>query len=604
MTAISQSEVTEVLLSNDDRLPRLQNTLQTDQQNTCPSLPAADDQQTHWLRTIVSTWPYELLNLLLSILAFISIIIFLRVYEGKTLSQWGLPISISAIISILAAVFKGTLALPITEGMDVRPATIWFSRRRGPWGSVLLILHQFTRADRSYLASLGALIVIIALAVDPFSQALVNYYSCLRHATSPAAIPRGDNYTAFGAHIFGLQNSLDGPMQLAVYLGLLEPPVNSSVSVVANCPTGSCTFPSDQGATFSTLSMCRSYLDVTNTVVSHPGTWNFTVPGGPSLTPSILLNTSTAIEEQDYWWERSTLLSFEALTVRYTDPACGNDNCLIEPLALSCSLTPCLKTYATNFTNSVYLERELNSEPLRWGPWTRDFSLALNRTFDSGTWKDCNPTRQQAQTNIVEVFVPNGTATGGSQSKVQYNDTTGAEPSTMWYPQECVYIMDSVATGATSGANTGPTWLQTPWNNGTAGLSSATTFVEGLATSIGGQIRKNSADSATGKFVLGQAWEIQTCIAVHWSFLTFFSILLALELAFFVAVMVVNQLNHWNVDWKSSTLALLFPGLSDASDANNKEMPLSNTVMMLNAAKQIKARLEESDGNWRLFKDI
>lgn len=204
MTAISQSNVTEVLLSNDDRLPRLQNTLQPDQQNTCPSLPAADGRQTHWLRTIVSAWPYELLSLLLSILAFISIIIFLRVYEGKTLSQWGLPISLNAIISILAAVFKGTLALPIAEGMDVQPATvatrqdvlekeqmalalaltlnvgisqlkwIWFSRRsqsladveiydrasRGPWGSFLLILHQFARADRSYVLDLFLLELI------------------------------------------------------------------------------------------------------------------------------------------------------------------------------------------------------------------------------------------------------------------------------------------------------------------------------------------------------------------------------------------------------------------------------------------------------------
>lgn len=413
-------------------------------------------------------------------------------------------------------------------------------------------------------------------------------------------------------------------MQLAVYLGLLDPPVNSSVSVVTNCPTGNCTFPSDQGATFSTLSTCHSCLDITNTVVNHPGTWNFTVLGGPSLTPSILLNTSRAPRGQDYWWERSTLLSFEVLTVKYTDPACDSANCLIEPLAFSCSLTPCLKTYAANFTNSAYHERELNSEPLRWGPWTRDFSLALNHTLDNGTWKDCNPTRQQTQHNSVEVFVPNGTVTGGSQSKVQYNDTTGAEPSTMWYPQECVYIMNSAATGALAdflstffdgqanslsfdsvpGANTGPTWLQILWNNGTADLSSASTFVEGLATSIGSQIRKNSADSATGKFVLGQAWEIQTCIVVHWSFLSFFSVLLALELAFFLAVMVVNQLSHWNGDWKSSTLALLFHGLGDASDANKKEMPLSNTAMMLDAAKQMKARLEESDGNWRLFEDI
>lgn len=71
-----------------------------------------------WSKAVgsLSPWGFELLNVLFSILAFVAIVIFLRVYEGKTLEEWGLPISLNAVVAILSALFKGSLVMPITEG--------------------------------------------------------------------------------------------------------------------------------------------------------------------------------------------------------------------------------------------------------------------------------------------------------------------------------------------------------------------------------------------------------------------------------------------------------------------------------------------------------
>lgn len=516
-------------------------------------------------------------------------------------------------------------------------------RDRTSWdicsGRVLLGITEPSNSISRYLASLGAIIVLVALAVDPFSQATVDYRSCLTKSLTTslreAAIPRATRYNAFGSHQSVSQQSLDGPMQLAIYLGLLDPPANSSASVAANCPTGNCTFPSDQGATFSTLSMCHSCLDLSDTVTNHSFIWNFSMPGGLSLTAPTLLNTTLVPPVGDSW-DKIPLLAFDALTLRYADLECTkNSTCPMEPFAFRCSLTPCLKTYAANFTSSEYREKEVSSKNLRYSPvTTRDFSLAVNRTLQDGTWKNCNATDHKTKTNIVEVFIGNNTHTGGSESKEILENYTGTETTTMWYPPECVYVYGILARegvhsflpdffdgkglsfAAVVAANTGPTWLQTLWNNGTADMGSVGAFVQGLATSMGGQIRKNPGDAtaetqmspgdaaayaAAERPVLGQSWDTHTCIRVRWPFLSFLAVLLALELVFVVAVMVASRLSRWDGDWKSSTLALLFHGPGAAASENKEGVPLSSAAMMLDAAKQMKTRLEErGDGDWRL----
>lgn len=69
-----------------------------------------------------SRWLWEALSLAASTVTLVAIIILLRVYQDRTLEQWGLPVSINAVLAILSAAFKATLALPVTEGVSCLPS--------------------------------------------------------------------------------------------------------------------------------------------------------------------------------------------------------------------------------------------------------------------------------------------------------------------------------------------------------------------------------------------------------------------------------------------------------------------------------------------------
>ncbi|KAI3558997.1 hypothetical protein CABS01_07215 [Colletotrichum abscissum] len=95
--------------------------------------------------------------------------------------------------------------------------------------------------DIEYLAGLGALITIAALAIDPISQAMFEHKGCSRAADSVngiiAEIPRANHYTV-------------GPMDSGIVKGLAEPRELASL-INVKCATGNCTFGNgDNGSHF------------------------------------------------------------------------------------------------------------------------------------------------------------------------------------------------------------------------------------------------------------------------------------------------------------------------------------------------------------------
>ncbi len=116
----------------------------------------------------------------------------------------------------------------------------------------------------SSLAAFGAAIALLALITEPFSQAAVAIGTCERVMPGEASIPRFNNYAI--AQSNANIASLTTAMQLAVYTGLYTRPTNSSESIRSTvvCPTGNCTFPVQNGASFDTLTICHTCRDVTN----------------------------------------------------------------------------------------------------------------------------------------------------------------------------------------------------------------------------------------------------------------------------------------------------------------------------------------------------
>jgi hypothetical protein len=120
------------------------------------------------------------------------------------------------------------------------------SASRGPLGSLLLL---FNRGGRS-LVSLGAIILVLMLAFDPFAQQILNYRSRVRavEGESSGAAVRQSRY---------------GPLFLQIYHR--EVPAyhrglwTNDFEVQPLCPSGNCTWP-----TFNSLGLCSTCTDMTS----------------------------------------------------------------------------------------------------------------------------------------------------------------------------------------------------------------------------------------------------------------------------------------------------------------------------------------------------
>lgn len=132
-------------------------------------------------------WKWELLACIFSLACMAAIVAILSTFQGKALQDWNLPGGIlpNSVVSIFATLSKSAMLYVLGEGIS-HLKWIYFQQRghrvlhmqtfddasRGPWGSLILIRRIRWRAS---LAAGGALLVILALAIDPFAQQVLSY---------------------------------------------------------------------------------------------------------------------------------------------------------------------------------------------------------------------------------------------------------------------------------------------------------------------------------------------------------------------------------------------------------------------------------------------
>lgn len=435
-----------------------------------------------------------------------------------------------------------------------------------------------------------------------------------------------------GGHSGAGRTELDSAMQNAVLSGLYQPPKNSSISMSTDvtCSTGNCTFLADDGASFATLTMCHSCLDVSDSVKrTSNGTYtlewyDYMLAIGADIGVGLPVVFTTAASDgfpgenitqpfPDGPWSRTSLADFQGLALIQKNQSCDG-HCETIPFAFDCSLRPCVKTFAASISNSIYREQELSREYLHSVPQEFYYQLAVNRTFLNATWKNCEGARERSETHTVEVILPEA-------QNLSVNDPL---PS-LWYPSECTYYISQAASSAIAeymaslfqgsllktyppGVPLGDAWLKSLWNWGILNMSFVDTFAEGLATSVGAQIRRNGDPPNNGSgippdiwtSVQGQVLHTGPCIQVRWKYLSFLAILLAAELLFFTAVIIVNYRSHWDRDWKSSTLPLLFQNIQAQEPIDKENRPAEDGAALYKTAKIVEATFSQVNGRWKL----
>lgn len=495
---------------------------------------------------------------------------------------------------------------------------------------------------KSLLGSFGAFLALVSLTVDPFSQASVSIVTCERVVSTPAKVLRANVYSANGGHVGAGLNELDAPMQIAISSGTTQPPPNSSRSMAADvvCPSANCTFPAtEDGASFMTLAMCHSCLDIT-TSVTRVGENEHALIYGSSVNISMVQNTPgqvafTMAASQlpdgpngnafpDGPWLRTSLMDFQGIVAQNTDSSCTRGKyCNSTPFAFDCSLRPCIKTFAAKVSNGIYSEEEISRQFLHYlsrnqssethGEWIWTFQRAVDRRIVNGTWVDCDSAVDSS--DRYPIGVPQGEDGDGS--------------SILWYRPECVYLIRAGAVWAisqyfrnlivsgklgeyTTSVYQGDAWKEMLWNLGQINLTSVNSFTEGVANAIGAQMRRAAepADDRLGlpdlspetwTFAHGQGLQSRPCIRVRWKWISLLGVLFLAEVTFLTVLIVMNRRSGWSGDWKSSSLPLLLQHIDMGSAPTSQQDQLSeNKADLYKAADMTQTRLSQVDGKWRL----
>lgn len=167
----------------------------------------------------------------------IGVVVF--VYDDHAAPSLPQGISLKAVVSVLATIPKSALLFMVAACI-CQPKWPWYhiqrnlndlqlldDASRGPLGSIKLL---FTRIIQS-ITSIGALITVLTLALDPFLQQLISYP--IKEIYTDSTLASVSRATSFKIY------SYDGPFAAAINAGIwTDPPIQTPT-----CPTGNCTWP-------------------------------------------------------------------------------------------------------------------------------------------------------------------------------------------------------------------------------------------------------------------------------------------------------------------------------------------------------------------------
>ncbi|KAK7977291.1 hypothetical protein PG996_003361 [Apiospora saccharicola] len=204
----------------------------------------------------LAPWYREILACLLVLGAPLAMTGTLYSHDGQVAPQWPLKITLNALLSIYSVVFRTALGF-VTASCIGQLQWTWFDSERplydvvryteasqGAWGSICWL---YTHHLRQPLTALGAVILVLAVALDPFVQQLVKPVACAKASGDVPTLPR-TNYISDATKSVEFAKDFDIAMERAI--------MAPGTGVEAHCLTGNCTFPEEYG-TVAYCSRCE-----------------------------------------------------------------------------------------------------------------------------------------------------------------------------------------------------------------------------------------------------------------------------------------------------------------------------------------------------------
>ena len=612
-------------------------------------------------------WWLELGSCFMSIAALIALFGTVFAYKNKPAPDWPTWLSLNTIVAIYIVFLKAGVLLVTAEGLGQLKWS-WFLKdrplidlakyddaTRGPAGALKLLwklrMHHM-------LASCGAMITVLALAVDPFAQQIIKYHDCITNATgTPATVPRTNYfYDRQGVHVGAQTDSVGSDVQNAINAGIFSP----LGSVSAACPTGNCTWSSE----YSTVGYCSECEDITALLSFKNHTFqetrHYPNPNGTQYTKHVTFtNLTTYLPHKglaiDVSSVESTPVPFVAMgpapydVIGYNDHhdpwpmvidfvlakhhsyfkfANANATACSTPIesqewkckgygASRCHIYPCVKTYTASARMGVLTETLVRTsstwgEPKYGQQWfmidlqcidTEERQLLKKLGYDIKAEKYWLPYHSSGGD-----LTPNGTVVDDIHLKSMTR-------------HHCVYAIDlttassfssyfgSYLNGLVSGTELpyGAEWwgaqvVQAFFNYGEPGFGFH--WVEQLFQNMTESITNHMRQSGVADFsepARGVARQDKTCIAVRWAWLTYPAFLVLLTLWFFTWVALETRTaGNRPAIWKSSPLALLYHGFAGKAELDPKSLTMNDletTKGMHKLASTTVVRLDRDCGN-------
>lgn len=142
-------------------------------------------------------WLIELASLIASVLCLVAMLILLLVYRNRALPELSMGLTFNAIISVLITAAKMAMLSAVSSAMG-QIKWKWFWQNGSPLrnldlfdeasrGGPLGAIYFLARIKWSSTAAIGAIVLLLSLAMDPFAQQILTYPVQIMYRDSPDA---------------------------------------------------------------------------------------------------------------------------------------------------------------------------------------------------------------------------------------------------------------------------------------------------------------------------------------------------------------------------------------------------------------------------------
>ncbi|KAE8836662.1 hypothetical protein HRS9139_04760 [Pyrenophora teres f. teres] len=590
-------------------------------------------------------WLFETTSWLVSAFCMVAIALIYANIKGQPMSKGALLLNLN---NVLGKVASAALILPTSEALGQLKWN-WFHNSkamwdfeifdkasRGPMGALMLLYRTKGRS----LAALGALLIVLMLAIDTFFQQVVDMSDRWTLQMTAAVAPKAHTYVP-GYPTEFLDGYVNAGTDKDTYLAIqnfsygngTQPVIfgnGTRPDIPVSCSTSNCTWP-----LYETLGVCSQCTDISTELsfgcLMHTvdwtaktrGTFDLQQPYPRATACGYFLNATSdfPILMSGYLWDQNNFTVGEALTMRalpltevtkkplYGDGSLHFKNIRHKiqdvfivsahdgtaeavyrnetPVAQECHISWCVKKMQSSYTWGGYVEHVISTTLNTTGgpfPW-----LAIDSQDEEGNFTD--------MFYLENVTITVATPEDGREVSEfgLFNDTasTVIQGFNDIFPSFTTMVNESAPSILRFKTwRSGAPWSQTPYFNPWLAPNNVTQHMERLATALTNVVR--SASSRQN--VDGLAFSKETFITVRWAWLTFPLLLLVLSLVFLIATIIKTSKDNEIGLFKNSAMPTLIYSLPKETQG---QFPSSSTWNSTKETKKIRIRLQPKTG-WRV----